>query len=304
MNLERLSLSLFQIKKPENRNWKITKKQNQKGSKDYNFGLLLNSWLVFENRQAYRCPEPTKTSSVYKQRKCASPLLELGCSGGLVKKLVLAGKVAPVLRVSARSPASPIHYCPSPFKQPHIWEIGSRVGRNQATVMHICDRWMQEGTTDRRGRSNPPQCTTSREDRQLCCQRVPRKTSIAWSTLDAELQRRLRRQWCDERRTWVAEWNEVVLTDESRICLQHHDGRIRVWRHHGERMLNSCVMHHPTGLAPGIMVCGGIGYHSHTPLVRIAGTLISQRYISEVLESVVLPYLQGLVTAIFQQDNA
>ncbi|GFW69979.1 transposable element Tcb1 transposase [Trichonephila clavipes] len=34
-------------------------------------------------------------------------------------------------------------------------EIGSRVGRNQATVMRIYDRWMQEGTTDQRGRSHP-----------------------------------------------------------------------------------------------------------------------------------------------------
>ncbi|GFW88106.1 transposable element Tcb1 transposase [Trichonephila clavipes] len=48
----------------------------------------------------------------------------------------------------------------------------------------------------------------------------------------------------------------------------------------------------------------GYGYHSRTPLVRIAGILNSQRYISEVLEPVVLPYLQGLATAIFQQDNA
>ncbi|GFU24197.1 transposable element Tcb1 transposase [Trichonephila clavipes] len=46
-------------------------------------------------------------------------------------------------------------------------EIGSRVGRNQTTIMRICDRWMQEGTTDRRGRSHPPQCTTSREDKQI-----------------------------------------------------------------------------------------------------------------------------------------
>ncbi|GFU88099.1 uncharacterized protein K02A2.6 [Trichonephila clavipes] len=43
----------------------------------------------------------------------------------------------------------------------------SRVGRNQTTVMRICDRWMQEGTTDRRDRSHPPQCTTSREDRKI-----------------------------------------------------------------------------------------------------------------------------------------
>ncbi|GFT66984.1 transposable element Tcb1 transposase [Trichonephila clavipes] len=33
--------------------------------------------------------------------------------------------------------------------------------------MRICDPWMQEGTTDRRGGSHPPQCTTSREDNKI-----------------------------------------------------------------------------------------------------------------------------------------
>ncbi|GFW22213.1 transposable element Tcb1 transposase [Trichonephila clavipes] len=58
-------------------------------------------------------------------------------------------------------------------------EIGSRVGRKQIAVMRICDRWMQEDTPDRRGRSHPLQCTTSPEW-------SVRKTSIVWSTLDAE----------------------------------------------------------------------------------------------------------------------
>ncbi|GFX04972.1 transposable element Tcb1 transposase [Trichonephila clavipes] len=83
--------------------------------------------------------------------------------------------------------------------------------------------------------------------------------------------------------------------------LQYHDGRIRVWRHRRERILNSCVMHRHTGLTPGIMVGGGIGYHSRTPLVRIAGTLNSQRCITEVLEPVVFTYLQGLATVIFNR---
>ncbi|GFW27267.1 transposable element Tcb1 transposase [Trichonephila clavipes] len=69
-------------------------------------------------------------------------------------------------------------------------------------------------------------------------------------------------------------------------------------------MLNSCVMLRHTGPAPGIMVWGGIGYQSRSPLVRIAGTLNSQRCTSEVLEAVVLPYLQGFATVIFQQNNA
>ncbi|GFU36480.1 transposable element Tcb1 transposase [Trichonephila clavipes] len=66
------------------------------------------------------------------------------------------------------------------------------------------------------------------------------------------------------------------------------------------RHWNSCVMHRHTGPL-GIMAWGGIGFSS---LVRIAGTLNSQLYISEVFEPVVLPYLLGLATAIFQQDNA
>ncbi|GFX39707.1 transposable element Tcb1 transposase [Trichonephila clavipes] len=46
-------------------------------------------------------------------------------------------------------------------------EIDSRVGRNQTTVMRICNRWMQEGTANRRGLSHPPQCITSRKDREI-----------------------------------------------------------------------------------------------------------------------------------------
>ncbi|GFS92529.1 transposable element Tcb1 transposase [Trichonephila clavipes] len=158
-------------------------------------------------------------------------------------------------------------------------EIGSRVGRNQTTVMRICDRWRQEGTTDRRGRSHPPQCTTSLSARTIRRRLQQSGLSTRRPLLGLPLtqnHRRLHRQWCEERRIWAAEWNEVVFTDESRICLQHHYGRIRVWRHRGERMLNSCIMHRHTGPAPGVMV----------------------------LEPVVLPYLQGLATAILQQDNA
>ncbi|GFS94335.1 transposable element Tcb1 transposase [Trichonephila clavipes] len=47
------------------------------------------------------------------------------------------------------------------------WEIDSRVRRNQTTIMWICERWMQEDTIDQCGQSHPPQCTISREDRQI-----------------------------------------------------------------------------------------------------------------------------------------
>ncbi|GFW37477.1 transposable element Tcb1 transposase [Trichonephila clavipes] len=140
-------------------------------------------------------------------------------------------------------------------------QIVSRVGRNQTTVMRICDRWIQEGTTDRRGGSHPSQYANSRKDRQIVRMAVTDRSvtsrtvarhieSVIYHIVSARTiqrrlpqsgqsarrsllglpltqnHRRLRRQWCDERKIWVAEWNEVAFTDESRICLQHHDGRI------------------------------------------------------------------------------
>ncbi|GFY32239.1 transposable element Tcb1 transposase [Trichonephila clavipes] len=139
------------------------------------------------------------------------------------------------------------------------------------------------------GRAHPPQCTTSLENRLIVRMEVRDRSvisptvaqhiesvthhSVSACTIRRRLQqsgpstrrpflglpltqshKRLLHQQCDERRMRLAEWNEVVFTDESRICQQHHNGRIRVWRHHEESMLNRCVMHNPTGLAPGIMV--------------------------------------------------
>ncbi|GFV66358.1 transposable element Tcb1 transposase [Trichonephila clavipes] len=137
-------------------------------------------------------------------------------------------------------------YCGLSFK-----EIGSRVGRNQTTVMRTCDRWMQAGTTDRRGRSHLPQCTTSLTHPSA----IPR-------------------------------WSDSSLKTP--------------WREDAEQLYYA-PPHCPT---PVIVVWVGIEYPSRTPQVRIACTLNSQHYISEVLEPVVLPYLQGLATTIFQQDNA
>ncbi|GFU73250.1 transposable element Tcb1 transposase [Trichonephila clavipes] len=183
-------------------------------------------------------------------------------------------------------------------------KIGSRVGRNQKTVMRIWNHWMQEGTTDRRGRSYPPQCTTSREDRQIGRMAVTDHSVISRTVaqhIECVTHHRTRKEGCGRQ-------NGMKLSLLTRhASVQHHNGRIRVWRHRGERMLNSCVIHHhtgPSGPSPGILVWGGIGYHSRTPLVLIADTLNSQRYIFEVLEPVVLPYLQGLATAIFQQNKA
>ncbi|GFW53685.1 transposable element Tcb1 transposase [Trichonephila clavipes] len=149
---------------------------------------------------------------------------------------------------------------------------------------------MQDGTTNQHGGSHPPQCNTSREERQIMRMAVTDRSvtsrtvakhiqSVTHHSVSARtIRRRLQQSGLSarrslfglpltqnhrglprhERRMLAAEWNGVIFTDESHICLQHHDGRIRVWRHCEERMLNSCVMHHHTGTPPKIMAWGGI----------------------------------------------
>ncbi|GFU14894.1 transposable element Tcb1 transposase [Trichonephila clavipes] len=70
-------------------------------------------------------------------------------------------------------------------------EIGSRVGRNQTTVMRICDRWMQE-VSARNIRRRLQQSGLS-----------ARRPLLGLPLM--QNHRRFRHQWCDERRMWAAE---------------------------------------------------------------------------------------------------
>ncbi|GFX12541.1 transposable element Tc1 transposase [Trichonephila clavipes] len=116
-------------------------------------------------------------------------------------------------------------------------EIGNRVGRNQTTHIESVTHHSVSARTIRR-RSQQSGLSARRPLLGLPL---------------TQNHRRLRRQWCNDRWMWTAEWNEVVFIDESRICLQPYDCRIRVWRHREEKFLNSCVMHCHTGPAPDIM---------------------------------------------------
>ncbi|GFU79034.1 transposable element Tc1 transposase [Trichonephila clavipes] len=52
------------------------------------------------------------------------------------------------------------------------------------------------------------------------------------------------------------------------------------------------------------MVWGVILYHGRSNLLRIEGNLNSNRYVLEVLQSKVVPFLRDIPGANFQQDNA
>ncbi|CAH1982106.1 unnamed protein product [Acanthoscelides obtectus] len=131
------------------------------------------------------------------------------------------------------------------------------------------------------------------------------------SPIEARTLEALRREelvWCRQRSLWDQEWNSIVFSDESRFCLGMHDGRARVRRRRGER---SCHRRNPQFFVErhvhhtvGVMVWGAIAYGSRPPLIFIRGNMNAQRYIHEVLEPHLLPYLDTLADPTFQQDNA
>ncbi|GFW12705.1 HTH_Tnp_Tc3_2 domain-containing protein [Trichonephila clavipes] len=58
----------------------------------------------------------------------------------------------------------------------HYQSGDMQIIRISEKTIRICDRWMQKATTDRRGRSHPPQFTTSRENRQIVCMAVTNRS--------------------------------------------------------------------------------------------------------------------------------
>ncbi|CAH1999182.1 unnamed protein product [Acanthoscelides obtectus] len=110
--------------------------------------------------------------------------------------------------------------------------------------------------------------------------------------------------WCRQRSLWDQEWNSIVFSDESRFCLGMHDGRARVRRRRGERRNPQFFIERHVHHTVGVMVWGAIAYGSRSPLIFIRDNMNAQRYIHEVLEPHLLPYLDTLAHPTFQQDNA
>ncbi|CAH1975670.1 unnamed protein product [Acanthoscelides obtectus] len=109
--------------------------------------------------------------------------------------------------------------------------------------------------------------------------------------------------WCRQRSLWDQEWNSIVISDESRFCLGMHDGRARVRRRRGERRNPQFFVERHVHHTVGVMVWGAIAYGSRSSLIFIRGNMNAQRYIHEVLEPHLLPYLDTLADPTFQQDN-
>ncbi|GFV80689.1 transposable element Tcb1 transposase [Trichonephila clavipes] len=145
--------------------------------------------------------------------------------------------------------------------------VAGQVDRSECAVRNCWKQWTREGTHARKTGSGATRKTTRREDRRIVRQALVDPT-VTRSTIRADVgvaivpqtisrhlaeanlkskrpfralpltpeHRQLRLQWCQTRSMWtVADWQNVVFSDESGFVLGTDNNRVRVWRRPGER---------------------------------------------------------------------
>nr|KAG5692720.1 hypothetical protein BaRGS_033831 [Batillaria attramentaria] len=110
-------------------------------------------------------------------------------------------------------------------------------------------------------------------------------------------------------------WQNVLFSDESRFCIDHADGRVRVWRRRGDRYADNCVVENNAWGGPSLMLWGAIGHNQVLGPVIFQGLgpgrgngITAQRYMDQVLHPHVLPphvlpFFQAHGNWVFQHDN-
>lgn len=97
----------------------------------------------------------------------------------------------------------------------------------------------------------------------------------------------------------------ILFTDESRFCLDFHDGRRRVWRARGERFADPCVREHDRFGGGSVMVWGGISYDGTTELHVVEGNMTGILYRDTVLDPIVRLFAGAVgENFVLMDDNA
>ena len=99
----------------------------------------------------------------------------------------------------------------------------------------------------------------------------------------------------------IGEWNETLLSSAMEFA---SDGHTPVRRRHGEHHLPECIRPRHIGPNSGFMVWeGGISYISRSDLVFLQGKVNSVRYIAQVVNPMLLPFLRQEDDVLFSRTT-
>ena len=220
-------------------------------------------------------------------------------------------------------------------------EVVRILGVSQRCISKLlrCNR--ETGRSHQRKRGGSMKISTQREDRQLLqmvrthcfisaprlrmqmIRRFGRRLSVRtirrrlliagyWSRRPAICprltleHRRRRRGWGRRHRVRdLKQWRHCVFSDESRFSLYHSDGRVRVRRRQGERLIDACVQPNDGNRGPSVMAWNAIHHGGRSELVVVDGAMNRQKYI-QILRNQMLPWATGVFgrNFVYVQDHA
>ena len=136
--------------------------------------------------------------------------------------------------------------------------------------------------------------------------RDSQQTAQKTSSTDCQAQKGMCTMSRQHSQRKVRFWHRKMWSDESRFCLYHVDGRIRVWRRHGKDCNQNCVQPGAHALGGSVMAWGMISYEHKTPLSTVHGNLNSTRCRDDILDITVRPHFQEFQAEqpIFMDENA
>lgn len=205
--------------------------------------------------------------------------------------------------------------------------IGLRLGFSHTTISRAVQRYRETNSYNIRPKQGRPRVTTAVQDRFIRLSALRERFTTSRSLLmqlrnvhnvhpsidtvrrrltEANLRirvpargpllnadhRRARLQFAREHVNWtVADWENVLFTDESRFCLYSSDRRLRVIRRAGERYAQCNIRETTLFNGGSIMFWGGISLTARTDIVPLqGGSLNSERYINDILSEHVIPF--------------
>ncbi|KFM57876.1 Transposable element Tcb1 transposase, partial [Stegodyphus mimosarum] len=158
-----------------------------------------------------------------------------------------------------------------------------QLGRSDCVVRRCWDQWTREMSCTRRPGSGRPRQTSRGEDRHIV-----RNARVQPTASSAAIQAQVA--------------PSLGAPVPSRTIRRHlAEGQLRA---RGERLNPAFAVQRHIAPTVGVMVWGAIAYNTRSSLVLFRGTMTAQRYVHEILQPNVLPLMQRLLGAIFQQDNA
>lgn len=221
-------------------------------------------------------------------------------------------------------------------------EVAAILNVPRTTLRRAFTRYRETGLYTRRPGSGRVRCTSARDDRFiimavlrnrfLTAVEIRRRLQAARGVIVSErtVRRRMaerdlraqrpargpelerhhriaRLRFAREHVNWTNEqWSKVLFTDESRVALRAPDGRERVYRRRGERFLPITTRQTVSYQGGSVMVWGGICSDARTELVIVNHRLTATRYIEDILENHVVPFVDfiGREDFLLMHDNA